>query len=85
MVLALIHQLLLVVNFVEISDLLPTLLSQLSDENFSSALKKLVASSPNLGGKWPSLALNCSLFVAAVDLQVGFCNSVSKCLGNCDL
>lgn len=35
----------------KISDLLPTLLSQLSDENFSSALKKLVASSPNLGGR----------------------------------
>lgn len=52
-VLALIYQtLLLVVNFVEIADLLPTLLSQLSDENFSSALKKLVAGSPNLGGKW---------------------------------
>lgn len=34
----------------KITEMLPTLLSQLNAESFSSALKKLVASSPNLGG-----------------------------------
>lgn len=34
----------------KIAEMLPTLLSQLNAENFSSALKKLVANAPNPGG-----------------------------------
>jgi len=38
-------------NVVEITEMLPTLLSQLNAENFSSALKKLVATAPSSGGR----------------------------------